>query len=99
MHFIDEARVHVVGGRGGNGCVAFRREKYVPHGGPSGGDGGYGGSVVLIGASGLNTLYHLRHAQRFAAERGRHGEGSDKTGRSGKDVEIRLPLGTIVRDE
>ena len=99
MHFLDEARVHVIGGRGGNGCVAFRREKYVPRGGPAGGDGGHGGSVVLIGSSGLNTLYHLRHEQRFAAERGRHGEGSDKTGRSGKDVEIRLPLGTIVCDD
>ena len=84
MHFIDEAKIHAVAGDGGNGCVAFRREKYVPRGGPSGGDGGRGGSVVLVASSGLNTLYHLRHAPRFAAERGRHGEGSDKTGRSGR---------------
>lgn len=98
MRFIDEAVIHVRGGRGGNGCVAFRREKYVPRGGPSGGDGGDGGDVHLVGDRSLNTLYHLRFRQLFAAERGRHGEGSNRTGRSGDDLEIRVPLGTQVHD-
>lgn len=98
MRFIDEAVIHVRGGRGGNGCVAFRREKYVPRGGPSGGDGGDGGAVHLVGDESLNTLYHLRFRQLFAAERGRHGEGSNRTGRSGDDLEIPVPLGTQVHD-
>jgi GTP-binding protein len=96
--FIDEATVHVQGGRGGDGCVAFRREKYVPRGGPSGGDGGDGGSVVVLGDRALNTLYHLRHTRRVAAERGRHGEGSNRAGRSGVDAHIRVPPGTLVYD-
>ncbi len=99
MIFIDEASLHVRGGRGGDGCVAFRREKYVPRGGPSGGDGGNGGSVLLVGDRGLNTLYHLRSRSLYAAERGRHGEGSNRTGRSGKDLLVRVPLGTEVRLE
>ena len=70
LTFIDEAVIHVQAGRGGDGCVAFRREKFVPRGGPSGGDGGRGGSVVLIGSSGINTLYHLRFRSIYAAERG-----------------------------
>jgi GTP-binding protein len=97
--FLDEARLVAVAGRGGNGCVAFRREKYVPRGGPSGGDGGNGGSVWLLGQSGLNTLYHLRHRRTMAAERGRHGEGSDCTGRRGEDLDIPVPLGTLAFDE
>lgn len=96
MNFLDEASLHVKGGGGGNGCVAFRREKFVPRGGPSGGDGGHGGSVYLVGDSGLNTLYHLRSGSVYAAQRGRHGEGSNKTGRSGKDLEVLVPLGTQV---
>ncbi|MDX1384320.1 MAG: GTPase ObgE, partial [Thermoanaerobaculia bacterium] len=84
MVFLDEARLHVLAGRGGNGCVAFRREKFVPRGGPAGGDGGDGGSVVIVGDEGLNTLYHLRHTPQVKAERGRHGEGSNRTGRSGE---------------
>jgi GTP-binding protein len=96
--FLDEATIHVRGGRGGNGCVAFRREKYVPRGGPSGGDGGDGGSVYLVGDLGRNTLYHLRFASLYAAQRGRHGEGSNKSGRGGEDQEIAVPLGTVVYD-
>jgi GTP-binding protein len=94
--FLDEATIHVRAGRGGNGCVAFRREKYVPRGGPSGGDGGDGGSVFLVGQGNRNTLYHLRFASLYAAERGRHGEGSNRAGRSGEDLEIPVPLGTAV---
>ena len=98
MQFLDEAVIHVRGGNGGNGSAAFRREKYVPMGGPSGGDGGPGGSVVLVGDEGLNTLYHLSLPALYAAERGRHGEGSLRTGRSGEDLEIRVPVGTQVFD-
>ena len=98
MIFIDEASIHVRGGRGGNGCVAFRREKYVPKGGPSGGDGGHGGSVWLAGEIGRNTLYHLRFASLYPAERGRHGEGSNCTGRTGDDLVVPVPLGTEVWD-
>jgi len=96
--FIDESVVRVRGGRGGNGCVAFRREKYVPRGGPSGGDGGHGGSVWLVGDERLNTLFHLRFRQVYEADRGRHGEGSRRTGRSGGDLEVPVPLGTLVYD-
>ena len=98
MLFIDEAVIDAAAGHGGNGCVAFRREKYVPRGGPSGGDGGDGGCVWLVGQRDLNTLQHLRYRSRIAAERGRHGEGSDRTGRRGKSVEIPVPLGTITYD-
>jgi len=96
--FLDEAVVHVRGGRGGDGCVAFRREKYVPKGGPSGGDGGHGGSVWLVGDHRLNTLYHLQFHSIYAAERGRHGLGSNRSGRTGEDLEVRVPLGTVVHD-
>lgn len=99
MIFIDEASIHVRGGRGGNGCVAFRREKYVPRGGPSGGDGGDGGSVYLLGDARKNTLYHLRFQSLYAADRGRHGEGSNKSGKSAGDLEIVVPLGTVAHDE
>jgi GTP-binding protein len=98
MHFIDEAVIDVLAGAGGNGCLAFRREKFVPQGGPSGGDGGKGGSVVLVGSSGLGTLYRLTFPANYHAERGRHGEGSNKTGRSGGDLLIPVPLGTEVYD-
>ena len=98
MHFIDEAVIDVLAGAGGNGCMAFRREKFVPRGGPSGGDGGHGGSVVLVGASGLGTLYRLSFPANYHAERGRHGEGSNKTGRSAGDLLIPVPLGTEVYD-
>jgi GTP-binding protein len=96
LNFLDEAVIHVRGGRGGNGCVAFRREKFVPRGGPSGGDGGGGGDVYLVGDEGLNTLYHLRRPATYEGERGRHGEGSNCTGRSGSDFELTVPIGTQV---
>ncbi len=99
MIFIDEAVLHVRGGRGGNGCIAFRREKFVPKGGPAGGDGGHGGSVYLLGDSGTNTLYHLRNRNLYSAQKGRHGEGSNKTGRSGEDLTIKVPLGTEVTEK
>ena len=97
--FIDEAKIHVAGGDGGNGCVAFRREKFVPRGGPSGGDGGRGGSIYLASSEHLNTLLKFRYKREFAAERGRHGEGSNRHGRDGGDLVIEVPVGTIVYDE
>jgi GTP-binding protein len=93
--FLDESLIHIRAGRGGNGCSAFRREKYVPHGGPSGGDGGEGGSVFLVGDAQMNTLWHLRFQSIYAAERGQHGLGANRTGKSGGDLEIRVPLGTV----
>jgi len=98
LQFIDEAALHVRAGRGGNGCIAFRREKFVPRGGPSGGDGGHGGSVVIVGEARKNTLYHLQFHSIYAAERGQHGMGSNRSGRSGADLEIPVPLGTEVYD-
>jgi len=96
--FIDEVRIRVKAGDGGNGCLAFRREKYVPRGGPSGGDGGRGGDVVLVANSNYNTLLHFRFNPEHSAERGRHGEGSNRTGRTGHDVELPVPIGTVVFD-
>jgi GTP-binding protein len=97
--FIDEAKIRVKAGDGGNGCMAFRREKYVPRGGPSGGDGGKGGDVVMESSERHNTLVHFRFNPEYKAERGRHGEGSNKTGREGADVLLKVPVGTIVYDE
>ncbi len=96
--FVDEAVVRVKAGKGGNGCVAFRREKFVPKGGPSGGDGGDGGSVILRSTSRINTLTKFRFQPEQKAERGRHGEGSNCTGRTGKDLVIEVPAGTLVYD-
>ncbi len=96
--FVDEAQVKVRAGNGGNGCIAFRREKYVPRGGPSGGDGGNGGDVVLRSTSRLNTLTHFRYKPEQRAENGRHGEGSDCTGRSGRQLVLEVPAGTLVYD-
>ncbi|MGH9493240.1 MAG: GTPase ObgE, partial [Terriglobales bacterium] len=93
--FIDEARIYVKAGDGGNGCMAFRREKYVPHGGPSGGDGGDGGDVILESSQQHNTLIHFRFNPEHRAARGRHGEGSDCSGRQGDDLVLRVPVGTV----
>jgi GTP-binding protein len=97
--FIDEARIRVKAGDGGNGCVAFRREKFVPRGGPSGGDGGNGGNVIMEASERHNTLVHFRFNPEYKAQRGRHGEGSNKTGREGTDVVLKVPVGTILYDE
>ena len=97
--FIDEARIWVKAGDGGNGCLAFRREKYVPRGGPSGGDGGRGGDVAMVATVHMNTLLSFRFNPEYKAQRGRHGEGSQKTGADGTPVEIQVPVGTVVYDE
>ena len=96
--FADEAVIEVTSGSGGNGCVAFRREKYVPKGGPSGGDGGKGGDVVFTVRRNLRTLAHLRHKHAFKAENGHDGEGSGRYGRNGADVVIPLPPGSVIRE-
>jgi GTPase len=97
--FVDEAQIFVKAGNGGNGCVAFRREKYVPRGGPSGGDGGDGGSIYLEADLNDNTLLRYRYNREFRADRGRHGEGSNCTGHSGADLILRVPVGTLVFDD
>ena len=96
--FIDEAKIHVAAGSGGNGCMAFRREKFVPRGGPSGGDGGRGGSVHLVSTEHLNNLLQFRFNREFKAQRGGHGEGSNRHGKNGKDFTIQVPVGTVVYD-
>lgn len=98
MLFIDEVLITVKAGDGGNGCLAFRREKFVPRGGPSGGDGGHGGSIILKGSTHHNTLLHFRFNPEHTAERGRHGEGSNRTGKDGADVEVPVPIGTVIYD-
>lgn len=98
MKFVDEAIIQVKAGNGGNGCVSFRREKYIPRGGPDGGDGGRGGSVYLEAREGLNTLADFRHTRRFAAGRGENGKGRQMSGRSADDVVLGVPVGTIVGD-
>jgi GTP-binding protein len=97
--FIDEVRILVKAGDGGNGCLAFRREKYVPRGGPSGGDGGRGGDVVFVATEHANTLLQFRFNPEHKAERGRHGEGSNRTGADGASKEVQVPVGTVVYDE
>jgi GTP-binding protein len=96
--FIDEAVIRIKAGGGGNGCMAFRREKFVPRGGPSGGDGGRGGDVIMESSERHNTLVHFRFNPEYNAERGRHGEGSNCTGRDGESVILKVPVGTIVYD-
>jgi GTP-binding protein len=99
MKFVDEASISVTAGNGGNGSASFRREKYVPFGGPDGGDGGRGGCVLLEGDSGLNTLVDFRHLRKYKAQNGQGGSGRNMTGKSGEDIVVRVPLGTIVTDE
>jgi GTPase len=96
--FIDEAKIYVKAGDGGNGCLAFRREKYVPRGGPSGGDGGRGGDIYMIANEHVNTLLHFRFNPEHKAQRGRHGEGSNCTGQEGKSIDLEVPVGTVVYD-
>ncbi|HET8550979.1 MAG TPA: GTPase ObgE [Gammaproteobacteria bacterium] len=98
MKFVDEATIKVAAGDGGNGCVSFRREKFIPFGGPNGGDGGDGGSVWLSAQSGLNTLADFRVTRAFRAERGENGAGREMTGKSGADLEVPVPVGTLVYD-
>jgi GTPase len=97
--FIDEAKIRVKAGDGGNGCMAFRREKFVPRGGPSGGDGGKGGDIVMESSERHNTLVHFRFNPEHTAQRGRHGEGSNKTGHDGEGIVLKVPVGTIVYDD
>ena len=97
--FIDEAKIRVKAGDGGNGCMAFRREKFIPRGGPSGGDGGKGGDVWMESSERHNTLVHFRFNPEYQAQRGRHGEGSKKTGRDGEGIVLKVPVGTILYDE
>jgi GTPase len=96
--FIDEVKIHVKAGDGGNGCLAFRREKFVPRGGPSGGDGGRGGDITLVSSDHHNTLLHFRFNPEHEAQRGRHGEGSQRTGRDGTSIDLPVPVGTLVYD-
>ncbi len=96
--FIDEVIITIKAGDGGNGCLAFRREKFVPRGGPSGGDGGHGGDIEMVSSTHYNTLLHFRFNPEHSAERGRHGEGSNRTGREGKSIELPVPVGTVVYD-
>jgi GTP-binding protein len=97
--FIDEAKIRIKAGNGGNGCIAFRREKFVPRGGPSGGDGGRGGDIIMESSERHNTLVHFRFNPEYKAQRGRHGEGSNRTGKEGEDILLKVPVGTIVYDD
>lgn len=99
MKFIDEARIFLKAGDGGHGCVSFRREKYVPRGGPNGGDGGRGGNVIFKADPGLYTLLDFRYMRHFEAPRGEHGRGKDQYGHAGDDIVIRVPVGTTIQDE
>ena len=98
MKFVDEATIKIHAGKGGNGCMSFRREKYVPMGGPDGGDGGDGGSVVLIAKEGLNTLIDFRYTRNFKAQNGKQGSGAECTGRGGEDLILQVPVGTTIID-
>jgi len=96
--FVDEVEIHVRAGDGGRGCISFRREKYVPRGGPNGGDGGRGGSVIVEADEGLGTLLDFRYRRHYTAPRGGHGEGSDRHGASGEDLVLRVPVGTTIHE-
>jgi len=97
--FLDESRIQVRAGAGGNGCVGFRREKYVPFGGPNGGDGGRGGHIVLVADPQIHTLYDIGRVRVFRGGRGEHGQGSNCTGRDGNDALVKVPVGTLIKDE
>src|SRR2546423_2917472 len=97
--FIDEAKIRVKAGDGGNGCMAFRREKFVPRGGPSGGDGGHGGDIIMEASERHNTLIHFRFNPEYKGERGRHGEGSNCSGKEGDPIILKVPVGTILYDD
>jgi GTP-binding protein len=99
MKFLDEAKIHITAGAGGNGCVAFRREKFIEFGGPNGGDGGRGGDVWVEGVDGLNTLIDYRYQQHFKAQRGQHGMGQNRAGANGDDIVLKVPAGTEIWDE
>jgi GTP-binding protein len=99
MKFVDEVRIHVKAGDGGNGCVSFRRERFIPKGGPDGGDGGKGGDVILQANAQLLTLLDVSYPQEFRAPKGSHGKGKNQTGRNGEDRIIRVPVGTLVRED
>ncbi len=99
MKFIDEVKIYLKGGDGGNGCVSFRREKYIPHGGPNGGNGGRGGSIIIKAIANLNTLIDYRYKQHFKAAKGQHGKGRDMDGLSGSDLVLPVPIGTTIYAE
>ena len=99
MKFLDQAKIHIQSGNGGNGCISFRREKFVEFGGPNGGNGGKGGDIIIKCVDGLNTLIDYRYRQHFKAKNGSPGMGSDKTGRSGEDTIIEVPRGTLILEE
>ncbi len=99
MSFVDEAKFNVKAGDGGNGCISFRREKYVPKGGPNGGDGGRGGDVIIVASDKLHSLIDFRYRSHFKAERGMHGQGKDMHGRKGKDCRMMVPLGSVIKDD
>src|SRR5688500_12849954 len=97
--FVDEVDIHVAAGHGGAGALSFRREKFVPRGGPNGGDGGHGGSVYAVASPHINTLIKYRFHPEFQAERGGHGEGSNRTGRKGEDLVLEVPVGTVIYEK
>jgi len=97
--FVDRVEIEVQAGRGGDGCMSFRRERFVPKGGPDGGDGGDGGSVIIESRAGVDSLMALSHKKTWKAERGRHGQGSNRTGRSGSDIRLAVPPGTVIIDQ
>ena len=99
MKFIDEARIEVIAGAGGNGAASFRREKFIPYGGPDGGDGGRGGSILAEADRNINTLIDFRYTRKYQARRGENGRGSDQYGKGGDDIVLRMPVGTQIHDE